>query len=462
MTTSVNGGAESEAVSVTLNELDVVATRGDASITHSITVTEDPVRFIKATNPDQGDEFGAAIALSRDTLAVGAPFEDSDGSNETDNSVADSGAVYIFRRVNGDWTFEAYLKANSPNQEDRFGASLSIDGDTLIVGAPGASLETDPSNTTSGSGAVYVFQRVGATWNQQDFLKPQTADDDDGFGASVGFSDGRIVIGAPGEDSAATRVDGTATSNSSPSSGAAYVFEFSGTSWVQRAYLKSSNSDSGDSFGGSVAIDGEVIVIGASGEDSAATEIDGDDGNTGTSVGAAYVFEMVSGDWQQTVYLKATSGQSGLVFGTSVCVAPDVIAVGMPGREVSGAPEQVGGVTIFQSEQNGWSRVGTRADNQLTAGFFQGRNVDCSNTRVVVSADRDGPDVYDFNGGSWSSFDLSSPRRSSSSDLFADNVALDGSSIVGGATREDSGASFAAPDPADNSVSASGAVYVIE
>src|SRR5262245_6223338 len=95
--------------------------------------------YLKASNTNANDEFGYLIAFSGDTLVVGAPNEDSNAAgvngDQTNNSSADSGAVYVFTRTGGVWTQQAYLKASIPNSGDQFGVSVAIDGDTLAVGA---------------------------------------------------------------------------------------------------------------------------------------------------------------------------------------------------------------------------------------------------------------------------------------------------------------------------------------
>src|SRR5438128_1322177 len=116
-------------------------------------------------------------------------------------------------------------------------------------------------------------------WSQQAYLKASNTDAGDDFGFAVAISGDTVVVGAAGEDSNATGVDGDGTNNSASNSGAAYVFVRSGTMWSQQAYLKASNTDAGDDFGFAVAISGDTVVVGAPGEDSNATGVDGDGTN---------------------------------------------------------------------------------------------------------------------------------------------------------------------------------------
>src|SRR5437667_6205519 len=140
----------------------------------------------------------------------------------------------------------------------------------------------------------------------------------DNFGWSVAISGDTMVIGAPGEDSNATGVNGNQTNNNARDSGAAYVFVRDGTNWVQQAYLKASNTGANDLFGWSVAISGDTMVIGAPLEDSNATGVNGNQtNNSATDSGAAYVFVRDGTNWVQEAYLKASNTGASDRFGLS-------------------------------------------------------------------------------------------------------------------------------------------------
>jgi hypothetical protein len=194
----------------------------------------------------------------------------------------------VFERREGLWSAEAYLKASNPDAEDRFGESVAISVDTIVVGATGEDSgggRTD--NSLIDSGAAYVFERREGSWTGPAYLKAPNAGAGDHFGGSVAaFGDG-VIVGAQHESSA----DGsTPDDDSAPDSGAAYLFVRSGTIWNAEAYLKAPNHEDGDRFGSSVAISGEAMLVGATGEDSSARTVDGDQYNNGALVsGAAYV-----------------------------------------------------------------------------------------------------------------------------------------------------------------------------
>jgi hypothetical protein len=203
--------------------------------------------FLKASNADENDWFGNSVSISGDRIVVGAYQEDSNGV-EGDNSKEESGAVYVFVRDGNTWSQEGYLKASNPDGADHFGQSVSISEDTIVVGADKEdSGSDDPNdNCAPNAGAAYVFVRDGNTWTQQAYLKASNADQDDLFGASVAISKDTIVVGAYGEDSSATEINGDMDNNDVPGSGAAYVFVRDGNTWTQQAYLKASNADQSD------------------------------------------------------------------------------------------------------------------------------------------------------------------------------------------------------------------------
>jgi VCBS repeat-containing protein len=220
--------------------------------------------------------------------------------NQSDNSASLAGAAYVFTRDGtGAWSQQAYLKASNTESDDQFGGSVAVDGDTAVVGA-----RLEDSNATGvdgnqadnsavNAGAAYVFTRDGTgAWSQQAYLKASNTDGGDEFGRSVAVAGDTVVVGASGEDSNATGVDGNQADNSAVNAGAAYVFTRDGTgAWSQQTYLKASNTDGGDDFGFSVAVDGDTVVIGAFMEASIATGVDGNEAdNSASFAGAAYVF----------------------------------------------------------------------------------------------------------------------------------------------------------------------------
>ena len=196
--------------------------------------------YIKASNTDAYDMFGYSIALSADgnTLAVSAPWEDSAATgingDQSDNTADSSGAVYLFKRFDSNWSQQAYIKASNTDMSEHFGygVALSADGNTLAVGASrensaALGINGDQNvNTAEDSGAVYLFSRFDSTWSQQAYIKASNTDESDHFGHSVALSAdaNTLAVGATGEGSAATGINGDQSDNTAKSSGAVYLY----------------------------------------------------------------------------------------------------------------------------------------------------------------------------------------------------------------------------------------------
>jgi hypothetical protein len=308
------------------------------------------IGYVKASNTDEGDNFGYIMALSGDgnTLAVGTQYEDSNatgiGGDQSDNSASTSGAVYVFTRSGTTWAQQAYVKASNTETGDVFGRSLSLssDGNSLAVGmdyedSNATGIGGDQSdNSASKSGAVYVFTRSGTTWAQQAYVKASNTETGDKFGHRVSLSgDGNsLAVGAPNEDSNATGLDGDQSDNSASNSGAVYFFTRSGTTWTQQAYVKASNAQESDNFGKSLSLsgDGNALAVGAHYEDSNATGINGDQSdNSASDSGAVYVFTRSGTTWTQQAYVKASNTEGSDFFGGSLSLSSDgnSLAVGV-------------------------------------------------------------------------------------------------------------------------------------
>jgi hypothetical protein len=386
--------------------------------------------YLKASNisSDSGDSFGWTLAVSGDgnTLAVGAPFEDSAANtingDQTSNTSRDSGAVYIYvKSSSGSWTLEAYLKAPNNAAGANFGESvaLSNDGSTLVVGAPfedGAATTVggdQAQQTAHDAGAVYVFTRANShSWSAPTYVKPSHNYADAYFGWSVAVSgDGSTVVaGAPGDSNSSS----TVFTHSAGSSGAAYVFQHNGdNNWAER-YLKASNAETQDSFGSSVALssDGKVLAVGAPYESSNGAPAD----NSRTNSGAAYVFSA-STSWGQQAYLKASAIAAQDNFGTALALdsTGTTLAVGAPYESSSAA--NAGAAYVFSRTNANWS----------------------SPLRIAA-------------------------QNADKNDDFGMALALsgDGQTLVVGAIGESSKATGVNGDPSDNSMEGVGAAYLFK
>ena len=313
--------------------------------TRSSTGTWNQQAYIKASNTGQSDQFGWSVSLSDDgnSLAVGARLEDSNstgvGGMENNSSATNAGAVYVFvRDSSSQWTQQAYIKASNTGVNDRFGESVSLNGDGNAL-AVGANLEDSDTtgvggvqnnNSATDSGAVYVFIRSTETdtWSQQAYIKASNTGADDEFGWSVSLSENghTLAVGAYLEDSNATGVGGAQDNNSTSNSGAVYVFTRSGSTWSQQAYIKASNTGKDDEFGTSISLsgDGNSLAVGATGEDSNAKGVDDDQDNENASgSGAVYFFTRSGSTWQKPSYIKASNSVADDEFGNAVSLSDD-------------------------------------------------------------------------------------------------------------------------------------------
>lgn len=462
--------------------------------------------YIKASNTGANDQFGYSVALSGDTLAVGAPYEASavvgtgDG-DQADNSLPQSGAVYVFTRTNGVWRQEAYLKASNTGAGDFFGSSVALSGDTLAVGAFGESSAAtgingnQADNSAFYSGAVYVFTRASNEWSQQAYLKASNTGAASFFGWRVALSGETLAVGAVKESSNATGVNGSQSDNTALSSGAVYVFTRAGGVWSQQAYVKASNPGLNDLFGHSVALSGDVLAVGAIHEQSAATGVNGDQAdNRASASGAVYVFTRTGATWAQEAYLKASNTNAEDNFGYSVAFSGDTLAVGaseedgatvgVNGNQADNGAPSSGAVYVFTRASGVWSQQAYLKASNTEAGDQFGASVALDGDVLAVSAAfEDGPGygvnpgpaaegsngavnsgaVYVFvrSNGLWSQQVYAKASNTTTNYQFGSSVALSGDTLAVGSIGESANLTgVIAGNSDDISAPNSGAVYV--
>jgi hypothetical protein len=248
-----------------------------------------------AFDRELGDSFGRSVAVSGDTIAVGAEHDDH-------GDVANAGSVYVFVRTGRIWTLEHKLTAPDPRTEAHFGHSLALDDDTLAVG-------------TWATDSVYVFERTGTWWSEPQVVRA-TPDQAGNFGQSLALDGDRMVVGARWRWSPAAQL----------SAGGASVFERVDQEWVLEQDLVASDAHSDSCFGGSVAIVGNLIVVGAPQDD----ELSDDSGS-------AYIFTRAGGEWAQRQKLLPCEDCPGQGFGWSVAVAGGNLLIGAPSYSTASA-----------------------------------------------------------------------------------------------------------------------------
>ena len=381
--------------------------------------------FIKATTPTTDAHFGNRVALDGDTLVVSAESEDSSArginpSNPPREGAANSGAVYVYKRVGSGWNLEAYIKASDSSAGANFGRSLALQGDTLVVGA----------HRDNDRGAAYVYERVGGTWTERMKLLPDEQNETN-FGQSVALLDDVMVVAAPTYDAGANDsgvafvyrrnpADGswvferkvvnqrpasfawlgsglalshdylvagaTGEANGSLASGTAYVFR--ADTFEQIDVLKPSSASTSAFFGERAAIAGDTIAVNSF------------NNNAGFDKGLVYIYTRTpEGEFEQATTLQASNATGGDQFGFSIALTEGYLLVGaihessgtsgINGSLSSPALENSGAAYLFARTGTGFNQIAHIKANEPAAGAQLGFDVAISGSDIVVSANAD-------------------------------------------------------------------------
>ena len=352
------------------------------------------------------DLFGYAVSIDGDTAVISALEDDED-----------AGSVYIFVESGGNWTQEAKLVASDRAAEDLFGHSVSISGDTVLIGA------RDDDDKGSQSGSAYVFFRSGTTWTQQEKLTASDGGIEDLFGYSVSIDGNTAVVGACFDDTEA--ID----------AGSVYVFTRSGIVWTEEARLTAGDGTISDRFGNAVCIDGDTVLIGAY----------GDDVGQDFGVGSAYIFTRSGSEWSQQAKLTIDDGIIDDYFGSSVCLEGDTAVIGAQLEDDNGLDS--GSAYIFGRSGGIWSQEKKLIASDGEAGDNYGHSVSIAGNRVVVGSS--GDDMPDTNAGCaysyeydpiteiWGEEQRLQARDVQAGDLFGVSVSISGNTVLFGAPHDD-------------------------
>lgn len=360
------------------------------------------VQKLLAPDASVGDEFGIAIAIETDVAAIGAWRDKSDSSY--------SGSVYIFRWDGLAWNQESKISPPDGSDDDRFGISLSMLGDRILVGAP------NDDDMGIDSGAAYLFRWNGLTWVHEQKIVAVDGSDGDQFGHSVSLADGVAVVGAHLDE------------DSSMQSGSTYVFRWDGVHWHQEEKLVPADASAGSRFGCSVSISENAIIVGADG-----------DGALGPYAGAAYVFQWNGTAWAQQQKLLASDGSSENKFGNSVSIADDVAIVGSFLDDTNGL--QAGAAYVFRWNGTTWHQEQKLLPSNGASNDRFGASVAIVDDMVAVGAyfdDDSGTDsgsayVFRWTGSSWIQEQKLFPPNGSAYERFGTSIAVTQGLIVTGA-----------------------------
>jgi uncharacterized repeat protein (TIGR01451 family) len=350
------------------------------------------------------DSLGVSVALSGDTALVGADQDDV-GVN------IDQGSVYVFLLVGDTWIQQAQLTASDGGENDSFGHSVALSGDTALVGA-----YTDDVDAINDQGSAYIFVRSDEIWTEQAQLTASDGDAEDRFGKSVALSGNTALVGAYG---------------ARDWQGSAYVFVRSGTTWTEQALLTDLNGVAGDSFGYSVALSGNTALVGSICDDAAK--------------GSAFVFVRSGTTWDKQTQLTALDGAAGDWFSWSVALYGNTALVGAINHTVEATVRQ-GAVYVFRRDGTSWSQETelTAADGATDDSF--GGSVALSGDTALVGARIDSVGANSSQGSAyvfvrigtvWTEQTQLIASDGAVDDYFGTSVALSGDTALVGALTDD-------------------------
>jgi hypothetical protein len=312
------------------------------------------------------DFYGGAVSVFGDWAMVGAESNSDVDSN--------AGAVFVYQYVNDDWVEVDELNASDAGNFGLFGGSVSLDGNTAVIGARGDDGQ---------KGAAYVFEWSGAQWLEVDKLIASDATAGDQFGYAVSLHGNRLVVTAPRDDDA------------SFNSGTAYVFEHNGMDWIEMGKLGPDAVVFEELFGTAVSLDGDRVIIGAYNGVNPG----------GTRTGTAYIFQGSGMSWSQVGKFNAADGAANDYFGYAVSLSGDHALVGAHGDDVNTG-------AVYAYSFNGASWGGglklNASDAEMEDAF--GISVNLKGNRALIGAYRadnaGGADsgaayVLEFDGLNW-------------------------------------------------------------
>lgn len=374
---------------------------------------------VTAGDPDAGAEFGYAVDLFGSASIVGARREDCLPSTEC-------GAAYLYRWDGANWNPDGKLVASDAAMTDRFGSAVAIDGDRVIVGSPTANLAM-----LADAGAAYAYTYDGMVWGNEAKLVASDGAAGDQFGYAIAIDGDLAVISAVNADG----------------HGAAYVFRHDGLSWGEEDKLVPGTAAAGDAIGQSVAIDGDVIVVGGMNVNCVA----------GADCGAAWVFRWDGLNWVEEQKLTAPDAFTGDWFGFAAGVSGNSILISSPVDNCT-AGTVCGSIHPFTWDGATWNHGGKIVPYDQDAGDFFGGSLVVDGTTALAGGSSN--DCIGLNncgsayvllqdGGVWDVDAKFNPPVAEASASFGHAVGLDGSLAVISSRLRDA-----------NSLSNSGAAYM--
>jgi len=315
---------------------------------------------------------------------------------------------------------QAKLLGNDSASHDFFGYSVALSKDTAVIGA----FRVDDDKKGKDVGAAYVFVRSNNAWIQQAKLTSADGEAEDTFGGNVALSGDTAVVGV-------IRDDDTVKGNDS---GSAYIFKRTGINWSQQAKLTALDASAGDSFGWSIGVAGDTVVLGAPYDD-----------DKGKNSGSVYVFSRTGETWSQQAKITAADGTEGDLFGISLAISGDTILVGADLNEEKGL--KAGAAYVFTRSGRSWTQQAKLTAHDGSEGDIFGVRVALEGDTALISARRDDDNImgrdsgsaYIFSraGNTWSQQVKLKAPDGAKDDRFGRSVALSGDNALIGAMFQD-------------------------
>ncbi len=357
-----------------------------------------------------GDEFGASVAMSGGTCVISAPLADDMGT--------DSGCARVYVQQGSTWTLEQKIVPDAALASRRLGWSVALDGDRLVLGAPGDDI------SGASSGAVYVYERSGSTWTQQAIVTPDDARAGLEFGHEVALDGQTLLVGTYRADDRGVR------------SGTAYVFVDEGGQWSQQTELVPSDSGAEALFGWRLDVRGDIAIVGAPGDDE-----------RGPSAGAAYVFTREDTVWTEQAKLIASVTTTGHELGNDVAIGEGLALIGAPRAHLFGVSS--GAVHSFirtgTGKQATWSEHDTLIPANAQSTDFFGFTIALSGASAAIGApqsdasgERSGAAyLFRLESDAWVEQSMLLPSDGDDRDVFGKDIAMSGNMVLPGASGDD-------------------------
>ncbi|MEQ8519669.1 MAG: OmpA family protein [Cytophagales bacterium] len=302
------------------------------------------IHKLKGTDTKDLDQFGGSVSIDGDIIVVGAAWSDIKKGEYT---YKDAGSVYVFKRDGNEWKEIKKLQANDPFNEDQFGISVDVDGNTILVGAIWNDLDENGKKRRQDAGAAYIFENQNGNWAQKQKLVHKDRKPFDLFGVSVSIDGDLALIGAYRQGFNSNNKDYIEFA------GAAYVFNKNAEGiWEEKQKLTAKNRTEGSFFGYSVSLKNQLALIGAQEH-----KLDVHGGSSLRGSGAAYIFKNNGTEWEQSQKLTPLDRQKDAFFGESVYTDGSKCIIGAWGQQLDGkgqnALDTAGAMYIFEDSGNG-------------------------------------------------------------------------------------------------------------